>query len=220
MSTTLDAFFPYVLPQVPGASDPLVQQAIRSAAIDFCTRTDLIQRITTPDATINVMDYTITPPTDMTLTRVLSVSWSGRVLSPEAPSIIQQDVVLRNATVGTTSPYIGDPQYFFQKSPSDSGFSLYPVPQSTLVTGLTVKASYAPANTATTVDDVLFSDWVEAIAAGAIAQLAAMPGQPFSSVAAAQVYGVAYRGAIAQAKRQVNSGKLPSSLRVMPQRFA
>ncbi len=215
----IEAWYPYILPWVPGAPDTLVNQAIRSAAIDFCTRSDLVQRVITANVVADTQDYTITPPTDMNLARVLSVSWQGRVLAPTAPSVVQQDIVLRGAAVGTATPQRGDPYWFFQKTPTDGGFSLYPIPNTALTLGLTVKASFTPNNAATTLDQQLFESWAEDIAAGAIAILMSMPSQQFSSAKAAD-YGKAYNAAVTRAKRQAASGTLPSSLRVMPRRFA
>jgi hypothetical protein len=219
MTKTLDQFMPWVMPMVPGCPDPLAQQAIRAAAIDFCVRTDIIQRVITADATINVEDYTITPPSDMQLARILSVSWQGRVLTPVSPDLVTQDVVLRGANVGTATVVSEDPLYFFQKMPNDPGFSLYPIPKATLTLGLTVKASFSPTNAATTVDDPLWDDWVDDIGAGAIAQLMTMPGQPFSS-SNARTYALAFRDAVTRAKRVKNEGYLAGSLRVQPVTFA
>lgn len=43
----------------------------------------------------------------------------------------------------------------------------------------TGKVAYAPTRTATTVDDILFSDYVEDIAAGALARVLLTAGQPY-----------------------------------------
>ena len=219
MSTTIDQWYPWVMPFVPGASDLIITQAIRSAANDFCIRTDLIQRIITADCTATVEDYVITPPTDMELSRILSVSWQGQILTPVSPDLVMQDIILRGVSVGTATPTAGDPKWYFQKDPSISGFSLYPIPQATLVLGLTVKCSFNANNTALTLDDALYSDWVDEIASGAIAILTAMPGQQFSNMGIAKIHAQGYKEAVARGKRQKNSGKLVASLRVLPQKF-
>ena len=217
--TLIETWFPYVLPSVPGCSDLLAIQAIRSAAIKFCTKSDLIQRVITADCTSGVEDYVITPPTDMTLQRVLSVSWSGNVLIPASPDLIVQDVVLRGIAVGTGTPATGNPTWFFQKTPTDPGFSLYPIPNATLTLGLTVKVSFTPSNAATTLDDNLYVNWVEDIANGAIALLMLMPGQQFTN-AMAPAYAKSFGTSITRAKRQKNSGTLTNQPRVLARRFA
>lgn len=219
MSTAISAFLPWVLPQAPGCPDILAIQAIRSAAIDFCNRTDLIQRVITADATINVEDYVVTPPSDMQMNRILGVSWQGAVLAPAPPSVVNSDVVLRGAAVGTATPLTGTPSWFFQKMPNDPGFSIYPIPIVTVTLGLTVKVSFSPSNTAATFDDALFNDWVDEIAAGAIERLMMMPGQPFSSQTSGKQYGTQYERAVADAVRIKNAGYIGSALRVMPVAF-
>ena len=220
MSTTIDSWFPWVLPYVPGATDLIAIQAIRSAANEFCILTDLVQRVITEDCTANVEDYTITPPTDMELSRVLSVSWQGKVLGPASPAQVMQDIVLRGAAVGSATPVSGNPMWFLQKTPTDSGFSLYPVPDTTLTLGLTVKASFNANNAATTLDDNLYADWVDEIAAGAISNLMGMPGQPFSNDKLMATYEREYRDGVRRARRQKNTGKLSIELRVAPRAFA
>lgn len=219
MSKTLDQFFPWVLPSAPGCSDLLAQQAIRSACVDFCNRTDLVQRVMAADATINVQDYVVSPPADMILSRVLSVSYQGCVLTVVPADAVNSDIVLRGATIGTAVPLKGAPSWYFQKTPTDSGFSVYPIPAVTLVGGLTVKASFSPSNAAATVEDVLFDDYASDIAAGALAALMLMPGQTFSSQKG-QGYAVMFERAVQRGRHQKLTGAVTSGLRVMPVRFA
>lgn len=215
----LSSWYPYVLPQVPGASDLIVDQCLRQAAIDFCNRSDLIQRVIAADVTAATQDYTITAPAEMIFTRLLGVSWQGNALAPVSPDLVTSAVALRGANVGTALVERGDPQMYFQKLPNDSGFSLYPIPDRTITLGLTVKAAFAPTNAALTLEDVLFNDWVETIAAGALMRLTAMPGQPFTSPAAAGYTKIFERG-LWEAKRLKNAGALPGSLRVRPRAFS
>ena len=128
----LDALLPYLLPSVIGCSEPLALQTLRATAYDFCARTDLIQRVIVADCLLGVQDYVITAPTDMELLRILSVSWQGKLLTPVSPALVQQDIVLRGVTVGTAAPTTASPTWYFQKLPTDSGFSLYPIPDTTL----------------------------------------------------------------------------------------
>ena len=214
----LDALLPYLLPSVTGCSEPLALQTLRATAYDFCARTDLIQRVLVSDCVAGTQDYTITAPVDMELLRILSVSWQGQILTPVSPALVQQDIVLRGVTIGTAVPTSNSPTWYFQKTPTDSGFSLYPIPNATLASGLTVKASFGTSNTATTIDDVLFSDWADDLATGAMGTLMSMPGHMFSS-REAPAYTKLFNGAVTRGRRLQANGRLPGSLRVMPQRF-
>ena len=81
-----------------------------------------------------------------------------------------------------------------------------------------MKASFQTTNSALTCDDPLFTDWADDIAAGAIARLMMMPGQPFSSQNG-KGYAMQYIEAVARGKRKKVTGELASAMRVMPVRF-
>jgi hypothetical protein len=219
MTVAFSAFFPFVLPNANGVPDTLAEQAILHSAIDFCMQTDIIQQVLTASVVANQQDYTVVAPTDMKLARILFVGHEGRELVSVSPNEVYSDTALRGAAIGTAEPREGTPYCYFTKTPNTLTFSLFPIPDTALTGGLTVKASFAPTNTATTLDELLYDDWAEVIAFGALARLMSMPGQQFTSPAAAS-YGMAYRTAIAQGRRLKNQGQLPGSLRVTPRRFA
>jgi hypothetical protein len=217
---TLDTFLTYVLPFVPGCSDPMAIQALRLAATDMCNRTDIVQRVITMDATTGVSAYPIPVPANMNLNRILSVDWQGKRLSPATPDAVASDVAVRGIAIGTASPRTGDPAIYFQALPTDDTFLLYPIPDSTVVGGLTIRASFAPNNAALTVDDVLFDDWVETVAAGALQRLMAMPGQQFTDVHASAINRATFEGGINFARRVKEMGRTAGSQRAAPRRFA
>ena len=219
MSVGIEDFFPWLMPLVPGVPDLLAMQALRSSAGTFCSRTDLIQRVMTADVTAYTEDYTVSPPVEQQVARILTVSWKGVPLAPVTPDIVASGFPLRGASIGGVSPAYGVPTCYFQKTPIDAGFSLYPIPDAVVALALTVKASFVPTNGATTLDDELYANWVEDIAAGAAASLMAMPGQRFSSPLAAG-YAKAFGAAITRAKRQKSTGLLAGRLRVMSMPFA
>lgn len=217
MSQTLDAFLPHVLPYAPGCSDLAAYQAIRDAAIDFCRRTGVVQRVSTNSVVAGTQDYTITVVTDMQLAAVQGAAYQGTWLTPVSPDQVESDTALRGVTIGTAVPQAGTPIFYFQKTPDVAALSLYPIPDTSVTTGLTVKASFMPTQTAATLDDLLLNDYAEAIGAGALTRLLAMPGQMFSGNPAP--YLAAYERHINNAKRLKQRGKLPSNLRVNGQRF-
>lgn len=216
---TIDLFFPLVVPYVPGCSDPMALQAIRHALIDFCQSSDLVQRIYSYDVVAGQDAYVVDVPDHMNMNRVLNIGWQGRWLSPIPPDAVPSDVVLLGQPVGLANPRAGDPEAYFQQSPSETTFRLYPIPDTDLAKGLTVKASYSPSQTALSMEDHLFDNWAEEIAAGAIARLLAMPGQQFTNVHAATVYRSQFRDGISDARRLKEQGYTQGSQRVAPRRF-
>ncbi len=216
---TLDLFLPYVSPYVPGCSDPMALQAIRMALIDFCNSTDLVQRVYTYDVVAGQSAYPIATPAHMNMNRVLAVGWQGRWLTPVTPDQVPTPVILKGQTIGTDQVWTGVPQAYFQQTPSETIFHLYPIPDTTIPGGLTAKAAFAPSQDAQTFEDHLFDNWGEEIAAGAIARLLAMPGQQFSNIHGAPGYRNQFKQGIDDARRLKEQGYTQGAQRVTPRRF-
>jgi hypothetical protein len=215
---SLELFIPMLLPYVYGAGDPAMLHALRQTCIEFCKSTDVIQRVTPMNITATVQDYTVTPPTDMSFCRIQGVGWQGKWLDFAAPSDVDSDTALTGVTIGTAVPETGDPRLFFQKTPTSAAFSIFPIPDTTLANGMTLKASFYPTQTALTVDDVLYDDYAETIACGAAVRLMSTPGQLYTSTNTS-VPAELYRRGVATATRQAVFGKLPVEARVHPVAF-
>lgn len=214
----LDLFIPFVTYRVMGCPDPTALQAIRSTCIDFCRRTGIVERVLAGvDIVAAQEDYTVIVPTDMSLHRIVGVSWQGTWLTVVPPGDVRSAPALRGVTIGTSVPSSGTPQFYFQKTNEVAAISLYPIPDTALTGGLTIKASFKPLQTATTIDDQLFDEWCDGIAAGAVARLQAVPGLSFSSNSPAA--RTEYEMAVSAAKRQVLAGKNLNGLRVQPRSF-
>ena len=214
----LNLFFPLVLPHVHGASDPALMQALRQTCIAFCKESDLVQRVTPTNITAAVQDYAIVVPADMVFLRVLGVGWQGQWLGSVNPQDVESDVVLTGVAIGTATPETGNPRAFFQKTPTAAGFSIYPIPNTTLANGLTVKASYYPTQAALAVEDVLYDEYAEAIAAGAAARLMRTPGQTYTAASTVNV-DMLYAKGVSAARRHARFGKMPVEARVRPAAF-
>lgn len=210
---TLSAFLPYVLPHVPGCTDPLAEQAVRLTCIEFCTETMLVQDIVTATVVQGIQDYDMTP-SGLALVRILGVMVGDRWLEPLTTESIHSGVALRGVAIGDASVVRGAPTSYFQKLPTTDTISLYPVPDTTLPDGITVRAAYAPTVTAATVPDVLFNTWVEQISLGAIARLTSMASQPFFSAGTSAEYRTQFLLAVRAAGIQARSGKSAAASKV------
>lgn len=216
---SLELLLPLTVISVLGAPEPLVLQALRFACIEFCRRTEVVQRLQVPTNVVaGTQDYVVTVPADMELVRVLGAAYQGFWLTPVAPDDVRSDTALRGADVGIAKVLTGAPQFFFQKQSDLDTISLYPVPDTSVAGGLLVKAAFCPTTTAATVEDQLVDDWAEGIAAGAVARVQSLAGQAFSAdpTAARKVFEMA----VSSAKRQKMVGKQAAALRVQPRGFA
>jgi hypothetical protein len=214
--TALTAFLPFVLPHV-AVPDPMALEAIRYAAMEFCRMTDIVQRVSTASVVAGTQEYTVTAVSEMQVARILGVGWEGNWLSPVAPEQFTTDVGLRGADIGTATAVVGSPQYYLLKTPSATQFSLYPIPDTALTNGLTVKASFMPTQTATTVEDLLFNEYGKQIASGAVAHLMSLP-QYASAVQPA--HAAAFMMGVRHAKERKIFGNQAHNTRVRPRFFA
>ena len=218
MPTPLTAFLPYVLPQVPACTDPLAEQAIRSACIEFCTESLLIQELVTTSMLAGVQDYEVEVPTNAMLVKLLGMLIADQWIEPTTVESVRSGAALRG-TVGATEPRYGTPEVYFQKTPTASEFSFYPIPSETVPEGVTVRAAFAPSRTASLVPDALFTDWVEEIAAGALTRLYAMSSQPFYDKGASMDCRARFELGIRKAAIQARTGLVSSASQVQPVRF-
>lgn len=212
---SIELFLPHLLPQCPGVADPTAKQALRSAAIDFCNRSQLIQEISTQTATAGQEDYDVDVPAQTTLVRLLQVSYQTTPLTLVASARVVEPLALRGS-VGSATPAAGTPQFAFFKTPSGGTFTVYPVPNITTVNILTIRAAFAPTRTASQFDDLLYELWLEPIVAGAVAILQAQAGQSYSNTSAAVMNKMIFERAVGMARVEAHKGRVVSSTRVRP----
>lgn len=219
MATKLSEFLPYLLPNVPGCPEPMAEQALRSACIEFCRISLLVQDVTTDSLVANVADYTVEVPTSNVLVKVLGVWVGDKELQPASVEMVSSGLALRGPTVKETVTS-NFPLVYFQKTPTSSDISLYPVPNEAYADGLAVRSAFAPSRTASSVADVLYTNWAEEIAQGALARLHAMPGLPFTNPGLAAAFSQMFAAATRRAANVARSGQLAAAARVKPASFA
>jgi hypothetical protein len=197
----------------------LATQAIRNAAIDFCHASMLIQSLDAQDVVAGVSEYQINIPSSMVLSKVLGVMYIDTWLDPNTVESVRSGVVLQGG-VGEATVTNAAPTVYFQKNPTDTTVSVYPVPATTTTNGLLIRAAFAPSRSASSVPDILFENWVEEIAASAVSRLMALPGQTFSNPALVGAYaGVASAGQ-RSATIEARTGRVAAASRVRLTRFA
>ena len=216
----LSLWLPHVLPHVYGCTDPMAEQAILSACIDFCSRSLIVQSVSTEGAVVGVPDYDVEEPAQQKLAKVLAVFYRGRRLTARAADLVQSAVALRAEAIDTEVVPVGTPTEWFQRDVTQPMVTLFPAPAEALVGAVTIKAAHAPTRAATAVADILFDDYCEDIAAGAIGHLLLMPNQPFSSPVNAGAHLARFSAAITSAANTARVGLAAASLRVKPRPFA
>ena len=221
MSEAIESFLPYVIPRATMCPEPLAIQSIRLAAIEFCRRTNVVRRVQSQNIVATTQDYTPTAVTDMVVARVLKSWVEGKLL--DTASDVDDPTALVGANIGSATVRRGYPRILFFKTPVQltTGVivaSLYPVPDTSITNGLTLLLSMQPSEASTTVEDVLFDDFHDAIASGALARITAVPNQTYSSNMAGD-HRKEFLAACHAAKWRTETGSGQVSLRVEPRRF-
>jgi len=208
-----DLFLPYVLPDAPGCPEIAATQAIRSAAIDFCERSLILQRDHDPVTVVkNVIDYDFDPPITGTLVTKLMRAWFERdELEVVAPDMVS-DPTVYNATFSNANPMTGKTKQIIQKD--ERTFSVFPKPDATYANVLTMRVALKPTRTSTTCEDVLFEDYAEFIAHGAKARLCMTPGKSYTNPEVAALGNVMFMQGINRALQRAVRGHTRSSLSV------
>lgn len=201
----ITAFFPEVLPYVPSCPTPIAANAVRNAIAQFCQESSWW---TYTPAAIDIVsgtsEYALTPPAGALVSELLWVAFNDTPLVPKTE--VQLDAVgsdWKNES--------GDPVYYTQLSPRL--IRLVPTPSSALTGGLKLRYALKPTPTATTVDDVVFEEWHEDIAAGALARLLEIKDKPWTSPTEAERQLGIFLAGIQKAKTRATQSNLKRVVR-------
>lgn len=211
------AFLNDVMPDVPGCTLEIATHAIKNSCIEFCEKSLILQRDHDPLTVVaGIVDYDFEPPTGQLVTRIMRAWYKGTELSPLAPDDIQNSEVYNRLFRGANIDR-QDPRYILQKD--ERTLSLYPIPAETVPNALTMRVAFKPSRTSTTVEDVIYEDYSEAIAAGAKARLMMSPGKPYTNPQLSGAQMEIFRQAINVARQRANRGHVRSDLGVQMRRI-
>lgn len=206
--TAYTAFLPQVMPYVKDCPQVIVEDAIRNAAIEFCEESYIWKQDLSAISTVSgTNEYTITLPTGTSLVNIDSCWFSNRFLIPKA-----SDELARLFRLSDWRTAEGDPVYYLRDTPDK--IIVVPTPQTASSDAIKIRGVLAPSRTSTTVEDFIYNEYLEVIAAGARARLYAIPGQPFSDMTLAMLNRRDFAAGISKAKIQANKGMNRASMRV------
>lgn len=214
----ISSFYPWVMPSVPGAPDPLIDQALVSAAFEFCCETNVVQQTQISNGVAGTNTYAITPAAGMRLNTILLVAWEDRTLKPVAANDVQNPTALRG-DIGSAVTPTGAPTHYYQKTPLESNVYLWPVPDTSLANGLYIKSALTTLPAPTTLPDDLYNTYPDTIAYGALAVLLALPAQPWTDANAAAAARARFEAGMSRASRDGRTGLVLSAQRVRQRRF-
>lgn len=202
----LDKFLPYVLPNADGCPIPAAEQAIMSAAIEFCERSHAWNARLDPiavDALTAEVDIDV--EAGSAVETIITAEFAGKEIQPKSEAdlieILGEGWRERTGTV-TNFFLIGNAMRLVL-IPADAG-------------SLVVRAAYRPLRSSNVLPDVLFEEHVEAIASGALAKLYATPNKPFSNPGLIEFHTRMMLDQATDARSKVYRDSVKSPLRSTP----
>jgi hypothetical protein len=204
---------PYILPEVPGAPDTLVKQAIMRSANEFCREAGVWNEIQDPLIVLdNINEYEIDTPTGAQLVTIKSIWMVNRELVPVTMERLQELIPNWQEAKGS------DPAYYNAANDYTS-FRIYPIPYGANKAKMTVRAVYTPNQFGTFLPQFLVDIYLDEILAGAKFRLMSMPGKAWSNGELALLNKAMFDDGITKAKVFEAHDKVAGSPRVRPVRF-
>lgn len=187
-----------VLPYVPLCPDSLVEQHLRSAAIEFCERSKAYVLDMDPFNTISgVYEYDFEIPSGTEVHQILYMTHDGKDMDPISPRSLELNYPdWRDRT--------GNPHVYLQKTPTS--FWVVPVPSGSkqIITSVALKPSRSSSN----IDTTIANSYRDGLVYGALYRLLRMPKREWTDIGAAQEYGYQFGLEIRQAELRARGGDL------------
>ena len=197
--TSYSSFTPLVLPFATDCPEALAEAQLRSAAIEFCQLTGVV-RYDFPTVVVaaNQKTATLVLPADHQVENVISAYYDDWPLLTGPDDIIARRYGVDWRTVS------GTPRFVYE--PGGNIVQMVPYPEKAAAKGLSVRASLRPTRTSTSCMDILYERYAEALAAGALARLYAIPGQSFTAPLLVQVRRTEFDRGVSQARQDISRG--------------
>ena len=209
----LDDFFPYILPEVLGCPDPVLRNALRLTAFDFCNRTHSWTEISDPLPLIDgVKDYDLDVPFGAYAQTVRDVWLGSRRLEPA--TMAQLQAVLPNWPTAESS----EPTYY-NLSAERGVLRVYPTPVNVGTQALVCRTVFVPTSAATVLPDFLGQDQLEVIAAGTKYRLMLMPGVTWSNPELGAFYKTQFDAGVTDSQAEEAHDRVPGSMTVPARSF-
>lgn len=209
MTTAWSEFFPELLPDVPGCSDPTAERALRNSAIELCER-GLIWSVDHEAVPVvaAVAAYDFEPEPETLVISIRQGSLNGAPITAKSP--LELASIYPNWQTRT-----GTPLYVTQSGPRV--YRLVPIPVAADAIGFIATVYVKPTRDATGLEDYLYEEWLEAIVSGAKARLMMTPNERYTNermgAAHARMFAMAIASASIRASRSFTRNNMETAIR-------
>ena len=215
MPKRFDSLVSRLSPSVPGCPQPVIEQYVRDAAIDACSRTLAFRHIQNKIAlTPGVYDYPYDPPTNTEVHAVLSASIDGNHMTTLSLEAFQDRFPKWPDFVDAE---YGCPKYLSQLD-ADT-FIVTPTPDSAKLYELRMVVAVKPLRASFDMDSTTFDELEDLIMHGALQNLLILPERTWSDRELAPFHAKQYLYKAAERRARANLGAARNSLRVKPVAF-
>lgn len=206
--TNWDAFHIYVLPKVPGAPEPIVDEAIREAAREFCERTRL-HKHTVSVAVGTGATVTPIPPTDTEICHVMFARIGTKKIVPETEDRLREmygsDWMERT---GESEYIVGDTEDIFR---------LVPYLGVANTQQLTLRVALRPTEAAAGLEEWIYKRHQRVISHRALSILMGSPETlPYSNPPQSAAYKQAFDEAVGRIRKEAYRGHTRAKVRSRP----
>ncbi len=200
MATNLSSFRSEINLDFPVATNAILDQANLRSAIWFCEQTKMWhEQLAAIDLVASEEDYTLSP-TEGDVVGVLYARFDSSPIKQRTEAWLEANLPSGwRATESTT------PKYFFL-SANRTTMRLVYIPEEADTGALNVDVALKPGRTDTTVEDFLYTDWLDAISYGARKYLFSMKTQPWFNPEASLYYDKMFKKEIGKAKAAWSTG--------------
>ena len=169
-----ELFHPFVVPDVMGCPNPLVDHALRQAAREFCQRSSVWREWAdsfTATGLLQRFDFDL--PGQAELVAATRATVAGKGIQVLGSHFLPADWQLTDTT------FTSDALIHI----SMTEYMLYPMPSAGEV--VSIEMALKPSLTASGVGDDVYNKWAEVVSKGALYRLLSSPGKPYTDLQAA-----------------------------------
>ena len=181
MTVEFSDYIPDVAIVVGNCPEFSIENALRSATVEFAERSEVIQATKNISAAVGVNTYLI-PSAPNFIHKILWVSYKGKEVEPVTEALLNDRV-----PGWSTDDQTGDPQYYFTSGVNPMELVVWPALETT-DHNLKVRVVLKPARSATSGPDDAMMPFKDAIVNGAIQRLLRIPNKDWSDLTSAAVY--------------------------------
>ena len=199
-----------VLPHLAAdPSDPVTENAIKRAVIEFCRESWIWRFLPDPqNVRSGLLEYDLEPPSCADIAAVIDVEYNKVPLTPKSLVWLNKEIPGWRTTRAAVKHYT---------QIDTEQLILAPLPADNITNGLAMTLALQPSQSAACFPKWIANQYIYPIAEGAVAKLMLMPGKPWTDLATGQDHRIRFEQAFNDAREAAVSALGRAAVRTSPQ---